>query len=73
MKHKTLETISMVLLVIGGLCWGLYGVFYFEPISAIFNSTGPDGSMMMSPITRLIYVLIGLSALYRLYMWVKSR
>jgi hypothetical protein len=73
MKHKTLETISMVLLVVGGICWGLIGVFNFEPIGAIFNSTAPDGSMMMSPITRLVYVLIGLSALYRLYMWARSR
>ena len=63
--HKTLDTISTILLLIGGICWGLVGAFNFEPISMIF---GGDGGL-----TRIIYILIGLSALYRLFMWVQSR
>jgi uncharacterized membrane protein YuzA (DUF378 family) len=66
--HKTLDTISAVLLLIGGLCVGLVGAFNFEPISMIFG-----GGDMMAPLTRVIYVLIGLSAVYRILMIAKAR
>jgi uncharacterized membrane protein YuzA (DUF378 family) len=66
--HKTIDSISAVLLLIGGLCIGLVGAFDFEPISAIFG-----GGDMMAPLTRVIYVLIGLSAVYRLLMLVKAK
>jgi len=71
-NQKLLDTISMVLLVIGGICWGLVGAFDFEPIGTLFNGYYADGSMMMSPLTRVIYVLVGLSALYRVYGYAKS-
>lgn len=68
MKHKHHEllcTIALVLLLIGGISWGLYGVFGFEIISQVF---GVDSSL-----TRIIYVLIGISALYKIFTWVKDR
>ena len=69
MKHcKSLDTISAVLLLVGGLCIGLVGAFNFEPISAIFG-----GGDMMAPLTRIIYVLIGLSAAYRILMLIRKR
>lgn len=68
MKHnKTLDLIAFILLLVGGISWGLVGAFSVEPISAIF------GGDMMSPIVRFIYVLVGLAALYRLYVWFRSR
>jgi uncharacterized protein len=67
-NQKTLDTFSAILLLIGGLCIGLVGAFNFEPISAIFG-----GGDMMAPLTRVIYVLIGLSAVYRILMLVKAR
>ncbi len=73
MRHTktwdTISTISMVLLIIAGICWGLIGVFNFDLIGSIFNG----GDEMMSPLTRIIYILFGLAALYRLYMWFRSR
>jgi len=66
--HKSLHTISAVLLLIGGLCIGLVGAFNFEPISAIFG-----GGDMMAPLTRVIYVLIGLAAVYRILCMVKNK
>ncbi len=66
MKNQHLvSTIALVLLLIGGISWGLVGVFGFEIVSTVF---GPD-----SPLTRIVYVLIGLSALYRIYLWSKHR
>lgn len=66
--HKTIDLIAGILLFIGGICWGLVGVFNIEPISMIFG-----GGDMMAPLVRIIYVLVGLSALYRLYVWAKAR
>lgn len=66
MKHShNLELIAMVLLVIGGLNWGLFGLFRFDIISSIFGE--------MTALTRIIYVLIGLSAVHRIVGWLNSK
>lgn len=67
-QNKTLDVIAFVLLIIGGLCWGLIGAFNYEPISMILG-----GGDMMHPFVRFVYVLVGLAALYRLYVWFASR
>ncbi len=65
MKNQhVFNTIGLILLLIGGVSWGLVGAFGFEFISAIFGS--------YSTLTRIIYVLIGISALHRIYMWAKA-
>lgn len=51
---KALSTIALVLLIIGGLNWGLVGLFNFDLVAALF---GP-----MSPLSRIVYVLVGVSA-----------
>ena len=53
---KTFDLITFILVVIGGLNWGLFGIFSFDLITFIFG----DKSLL----TRVIYILIGLSALY---------
>ena len=65
MKHSNLEMIAIVLLVIGGLNWGLYGLFNLDVISAIFGE--------MSALSRIIYVAIGLSAVYRVVQWLNAK
>ncbi|MES2272875.1 MAG: DUF378 domain-containing protein [Chlamydiota bacterium] len=66
MKHYPLiGTIAVILLLIGGLCWGLVGLFKFDLISSIFGE--------MSVLSRIFFVLIGLAAVYRIVMWIKSR
>ena len=57
---KTLDWIFGVLLVIGGLNWGLMGFFDFDAIAAIFGG-------MIWP-ARIIYMLVGISALYEVAM-----
>ena len=52
----TLDYIALVLLIIGGLNWGLIGLFDFDLVAAIFGT--------MSGISRIIYTLVGLSAIY---------
>ena len=58
---RTLDVIVAVLLVIGGLNWGLIGFFNFDLIATIFGG--------MSALTRLIYCVVGLSALYQIFQW----
>ena len=58
---KTLDCIVAVLLVIGGLNWGLIGFFNFDLIGTVFGH--------MSALTRLIYCAVGLSALYYVFQW----
>ncbi|UCD95409.1 MAG: DUF378 domain-containing protein [Candidatus Zixiibacteriota bacterium] len=58
---KTLDVIVAILLVIGGLNWGLIGVFRFDVVAAIFGDMGV--------ITRIIYILVGVCAIYRLILW----
>jgi uncharacterized protein len=57
---KALNLIAMILLIIGGLNWGLMGLFNFDLVAAIFG--GEVGTR--SAISRVIYVLVGLAALY---------
>lgn len=52
-----LDWIAYVLVVIGGLNWGLVA-FDFNVVSTIFG----EGT-----ITQVIYILVGLSALYMIY------
>lgn len=58
---KTLDVIVAILLVIGGLNWGLVGFFDFDLVGTIFGE--------MSAFTRLIYSLVGISALYQIFQW----
>ncbi|MEX2028526.1 MAG: DUF378 domain-containing protein, partial [Candidatus Curtissbacteria bacterium] len=53
---KILEQVTTLLLVVGGLNWGLVGLFDFNLVTTLF---GEDGVLTM-----LVYTLVGASALY---------
>ncbi len=58
-KMKTkglLGMIAFILLIVGGLNWGLVGFFNFDLVAAIFGD--------MTALSRIIYDLVGLSALF---------
>ena len=55
MKMGTWDWISFVLLVIGGLNWGLVGAFGFNVVDAIFGA---------GIVSQIIYVIVGLAAIY---------
>lgn len=56
---KALNIITLVLIIIGGINWGLVGAFQFDLVAAIFGGQG-------APLARLVHVLVGLSALWQL-------
>lgn len=53
---NALDWVALVLLIIGGLNWGLVGLLETDLVAALF---GP-----MSLISRIVYSLVGLSAVY---------
>lgn len=55
-KFNTWDWVALVLVIIGGLNWGLIGVFGFDLVATIFGT--------MSFLSRLVYILVGLSAIY---------
>ncbi len=55
---KPLDCVTYVLMIIGALNWGLIGLFQFDLVAFLF---GP-----MSVLTRIVYVLVGLSGLYNI-------
>ncbi len=57
MNNKVLHMITFLLLVVGGLNWLLIGVADFNLVTTIFG----EGN-----ITKLIYILVGLSAVVEL-------
>jgi len=52
---KMLNIFAIVLVLIGGINWGLVGIFDFNLVDFVF------GKLL---IDRIIYVLVGLSAVY---------
>lgn len=59
MKGKGMHMISWLLVIIGGLNWLLVGVFKWD-VGAIFGG-------MDAVVSRIIYILVGLAALYELF------
>jgi len=62
-KLSALDWIALILIIVGGLNWGLVGAFKFDLVAAIFGS--------MSAIARIVYILVGLSAIYTLVILTK--
>jgi len=58
---KTLDVIAAVLLVVGGLNWGLVSVAHFDLVAALFGMKFGETSTLSSA----VYGLVGLSALYQ--------
>lgn len=63
MKH--LDLIAMVLLLVGGINWGLVGAFNYNLVSNLLG----DSSM----VTRVVYGLVGLCAVYNCYKFMQKK
>lgn len=55
-KLSALDWVAIILLIVGGLNWGLVGALNFDLVKNIFGD--------MSLISRIVYSLVGISALY---------
>ena len=59
MRLNAIDWVAMVLVIIGGLNWGLVAVFNFDLVATLFGQ--------MSVLSRIVYGLVGLSAVYLIY------
>mgnify|MGYP001285723706 FL=1 len=55
---RTLDVVVAILLVVGGLNWGLVGLFNFDLVETLFAS--------IPAVQQAVYLLVGLSAVYQI-------
>ena len=71
---RIVNIISYVLVIVGAINWGLFGLFDFNLVSTIFNGARAAGSV-------IVYSLIALAALWLILspfitngvLWLKNR
>ena len=63
MEKNVLDWIALVLVIIGGLNWGLVGLLKFNLVTAIL------GAGLAADI---VYILVGVAAIYTIYLAVKE-
>jgi uncharacterized membrane protein YuzA (DUF378 family) len=56
---KTVNMIAWILLIVGGLNWGLVGIFQFDLVAALLGA----GSML----SNVVYILVGVSAVLAIF------
>jgi len=56
MKLNWLDIIALVLVIIGGLNWGLFGLFGYDLVNQLLG--------MFPPADKIVYDLVGLAAIY---------
>ena len=60
MRWGTLGWIAWALLIIGGINWGLVGLFGYDLVGAVFGGT-------TSVVSRIIFTLVGVAAVWQLF------
>lgn len=63
-KMNPIDWVAMILLIIGGLNWGLVGAFKFDLVSTLFK--GATDMCSDNTVAMIVYILVGLSAIYML-------
>ncbi|MGG1312789.1 DUF378 domain-containing protein [Cohnella laeviribosi] len=61
---KTLNVISLILVILGGLNWLSVGLFEYDVVSEIFGGSAEVGS-------KIVYIIVGVAALYALSLFGK--
>jgi uncharacterized membrane protein YuzA (DUF378 family) len=56
------DVLALILLIIGGINWGMIGIFDVDLVGSLFG--------VMTVLTRAVYALVGVSALYSVYILV---
>ena len=63
-KISALDWVAIVLVIIGGLNWGLVGLFQLDLVELIFGA--------VPLLQNAVYVLVGLAAAYMIYYVTKK-
>ena len=62
---RALNAITLALIIIGGINWGLVGLFDFDLVTAILGN-GSAETATSSAAARVVYVLVAAAALYQI-------
>ena len=60
---KAIDVVAAILVIVGGLNWGLVGAANFNLVAALFGQ---------SALASIVYLLVGLSAAYQVLRWTTS-
>ncbi len=63
-KKNPVDWIALVLVIVGGLNWGLVGLLSFDLVETLFSS--------IPILQNAVYTLVGLAAIYLIYFAVKT-
>ncbi len=63
-EKNALDWIALILLIVGGLNWGLVGLLQFDLVRAVLGS--------VPLLQNAVYVLVGISAIYTIYFMMKK-
>ena len=61
-----LDRIALLLTIIGGINWGLIGIFQFDLVAFIFGGQA-------AVVGRIIYVLVGISAIWCISLFFREQ
>lgn len=64
-NEKMLDKIALLLLIVGGLNWGLVGIFQFDLVAFLFGGSA-------AIISRIVYVVIALCAIWCVSLFFKD-
>ena len=63
MRMNAIDWLSMVLVIVGAVNWGLVGLFRFNLVNALFGG--------IPVLESAVYVIVGLAGLYLIYTGAK--
>lgn len=52
-----MDTLALILIIVGALNWGMVGLFQFDLIATIFGGMG-------TTVSRILYTLVGLAGIW---------
>ena len=61
LKMKVIDTIALVLIIVGAINWGLIGLFNFNLVDTLFG--------IGSALSRIVYTLVGVSGLWAIRLF----
>ncbi|MGL5085192.1 MAG: DUF378 domain-containing protein [Clostridium sp.] len=62
---KILDSVALILVIIGAVNWGLIGFFQFNLVTTLFGD--------MTSVSRIVYALVGIAGLYSLSFFAKDK
>ena len=61
---KVIDTIALILVIIGAINWGLVGLFNFDLVAMLFGT--------MTALSRIVYIIIGIAGLWSIRLLAKT-